>query len=89
MPCLLKQESQQMTYEETLAALIVASENALAAEAEYRTAKAHARAVRGRRAYEAANAAYSDALDRRVVVNVALDVAVSSAYAAKAAKELP
>lgn len=74
-----------MTYEETLAALIAASENALAAEAEYRTAKAHADAVRGSRAYEAANAAYSDALDRRVVVNVALNVAVSSAYAAKAA----
>ena len=74
-----------MTYEETLAALIVASENALGAEAEYRTAKAHARAVRGRRAYEAANAAYSDALDGRAAANAALDVAAFIAYAAKAA----
>jgi hypothetical protein len=75
-----------MTGDESLTAALTA---ALAAEADYRTAKAHADAVRGSRAYEAANAAYSDALDRRVVVNVALDVAVSSAYAAYAAKELP
>ena len=78
-----------MTYEETLAALIVASENALAAEAEYRTAKAHADAVRGSRAYAAANAAYAAALDGRAAAHAALDVAASIAYAAYAAKELP
>ena len=75
-----------MTGDESLTAAFTA---ALAAEADYRTAKAHADAVRGSRAYEAANAAYSDALDGRAAANAALDVAASIAYAAYAAKELP
>ena len=76
-----------MTGDESLTESLTA---ALAAEADYRTAKAHADAVRGSRAYEAANAAYSDALDGRAAAHAALDVAASIAYAAAyAAKELP